>query len=147
MIHVIAQTILWWIMLEPKPYYNELCSNRLLCISDIFAETDVWSSQPSEEKRYIQETNATTQFKIRGTEGSTQWKWNIYSGTWAQKFRNWPINVHICKYIECFITVFKMSAQSAIFLLLLKNICCGYSLEDPCRGTSNECHNVCFLLN
>ena len=30
------------------------------------------------------------------------------------------------------------------FLLLLKNIDCGYSLELPCQGGSNEDHNLCF---
>ena len=30
------------------------------------------------------------------------------------------------------------------FLFLLKNIDCGYSLEPPHRGGSNECHNLCF---
>ena len=31
-----------------------------------------------------------------------------------------------------------------IFLFLDKNICCGYSLEAPWRGASNEYHNICF---
>ena len=31
-----------------------------------------------------------------------------------------------------------------IFLCLLKNIDCGYSLEPPRRGGSNEYHNLCF---
>ena len=31
-----------------------------------------------------------------------------------------------------------------IFLILLKNIDCGYSLESPRRGGSNEYHNLCF---
>ena len=31
-----------------------------------------------------------------------------------------------------------------IFLILLKNIDCGYSLEPPRRGGSNEYHNLCF---
>ena len=30
------------------------------------------------------------------------------------------------------------------FLFLDKNIGCGYSLEAPRRGTSNEYHNICF---
>ena len=30
------------------------------------------------------------------------------------------------------------------FLFLHENICCGYSLEAPCRGASNEYHNICF---
>ena len=30
------------------------------------------------------------------------------------------------------------------FLFLHENICCGYSLEAPRRGASNEYHNVCF---
>ena len=31
-----------------------------------------------------------------------------------------------------------------IFLILLKNIDCGYSLEPPRRGGSNEYHNLCL---
>ena len=31
-----------------------------------------------------------------------------------------------------------------IFLILLENIDCGYSLEKPHRGGSNEYHNLCF---
>ena len=30
------------------------------------------------------------------------------------------------------------------FLFLHKNICCGYSLEVPRQGASNEYHNICF---
>ena len=30
------------------------------------------------------------------------------------------------------------------FLILHENICCGYSLEVPQRGTSNEYHNIFF---
>ena len=30
------------------------------------------------------------------------------------------------------------------FLFLHENICCGYSLEAPHRGASNEYHNICF---
>ena len=33
---------------------------------------------------------------------------------------------------------------SIFFLFLDENMCCGYSLEVPRRGTSNEYHNVCF---
>ena len=30
------------------------------------------------------------------------------------------------------------------FLFLHENICCGYSLEAPWQGASNEYHNICF---
>ena len=30
------------------------------------------------------------------------------------------------------------------FLFLHGNICCGYSLEEPRQGPSNEYHNICF---
>ena len=36
------------------------------------------------------------------------------------------------------------TAVYIIFLFLLKNIDCGYSLEPPRRGGSNEYHNLCF---
>ena len=31
------------------------------------------------------------------------------------------------------------------FLFLNENICCGYSLEAPRRGASNEYDKICFL--
>ena len=31
-----------------------------------------------------------------------------------------------------------------MFLIFLKHIDCGYSLEQPCRGDSNEYHNLHF---
>ena len=31
-----------------------------------------------------------------------------------------------------------------IFLISPQKICCGYSLEAPCQGASNEYHNICF---
>ena len=34
-----------------------------------------------------------------------------------------------------------------IFLISAQNIDCGYSLEPPCRGGSNEYHNLCFEQN
>ena len=34
--------------------------------------------------------------------------------------------------------------RDIFFLLFLKNICCGYSLEAPRQGTSNEYHDICF---
>ena len=35
--------------------------------------------------------------------------------------------------------------NSDIFLISVQNIDCGYSLEPPRRGGSNEYHNLCFL--
>ena len=34
--------------------------------------------------------------------------------------------------------------EKIFFLFLHKNVCCGYSLEAPWWGTSNEYHNICF---
>ena len=34
--------------------------------------------------------------------------------------------------------------QIIILLFLLENICCGYSLEVSCWGTSNDYHNICL---
>ena len=38
----------------------------------------------------------------------------------------------------------KMKKNLVGFRFLLKNIDCGYSLEPPRRGGSNEYHNLCF---
>ena len=43
-----------------------------------------------------------------------------------------------------FIGLEKRGYQVNIFLFLHENICCGYSLEAPHRGASNEYHNICF---
>ena len=37
-----------------------------------------------------------------------------------------------------------MSSHILFFLFLYENICCGYSLEAPRRGASDEYHNICF---
>ena len=39
---------------------------------------------------------------------------------------------------------FSNSKLLIFFLFLHKNICCGYSLEAPRWGASNEYHNICF---
>ena len=38
----------------------------------------------------------------------------------------------------------KSGYQEKKILFLHENICCGYSLEGPCQGPSNEYHNICF---
>ena len=41
--------------------------------------------------------------------------------------------------------LFFFSPKVLIFFLFLhEKICCGYSLEVPQRGASNEYHNICF---
>ena len=37
-----------------------------------------------------------------------------------------------------------MGVRLIFFLFLHENIFCGYLLEAPWRGTSNEYHNICF---
>ena len=54
---------------------------------------------------------------------------------------------HLFKYIENFTTKKKENFQikkSDIFHISAQNIDCGYSLEPPRRGGSNEYHNLCF---
>ena len=41
-----------------------------------------------------------------------------------------------------YIVKLRFTGVYIIFLILLKNIACGYSLEPPRRGGSNEYHNV-----
>ena len=51
------------------------------------------------------------------------------------------------EYTEIFKAVKKMkicSRKKYIFLIFAKNIDCGYTLELPRPGGSNECHNLCF---
>ena len=49
------------------------------------------------------------------------------------------------KYIENFTTKnWKFSDKNLIFFIFLLKTYCGYSLEPPRRGGSNEYHNLCF---
>ena len=51
------------------------------------------------------------------------------------------------KYIENFTSKngkFSDKKTLIFFIFLPKNIDCGYSLEPPRRGGSNENHNLCF---
>ena len=50
-----------------------------------------------------------------------------------------------CKtYRNNSISLDKSGIRSVFFLFVHENICCGYSLKVPQRGTSNEYHNICF---
>ena len=53
----------------------------------------------------------------------------------------------LCKYVEHFTAKTEKKNQrktSDIFHISAQNIDCGYSLEPPPRGGSNEYHNLCF---
>ena len=39
---------------------------------------------------------------------------------------------------------FSVEKKNDIFLSFVINIDCGHTLELPCRGGSNEYHNLCF---
>ena len=54
---------------------------------------------------------------------------------------------YLFKYTANFITKKNENFQiknSDIFYVSAQNIDCGYSLEPPRRGGSNEYHNLCF---
>ena len=64
-----------------------------------------------------------------------------------------PGRAHITKTYLCnfdptqphfYIEKLECKGVYIIFLFLLKNIDCGYSLEPPWQGGSNEYHNLCF---
>ena len=49
-----------------------------------------------------------------------------------------PLKPHV------YIVKLGLIGYTLFFLFLLKNIDCGYSLEPPRRGGSNEYHYLCF---
>ena len=54
---------------------------------------------------------------------------------------------HIIKFIKPLLTMVPGWGHECVShtgLVLHGNICCGYSLEAPCYGASNEYHNICF---
>ena len=55
-------------------------------------------------------------------------------------------NMSIQIYIKVHLQRLKISDKknSDIFQIFAQNIDCGYSLEPPRRGGSNEYHNLCF---
>ena len=68
---------------------------------------------------------------------------------WATKWENVPLRKHAYSNIlKNFITKkkkWKFSGKNSdIFHISAQNIDCGYSLEPPRRGGSNEHHNLCF---
>ena len=50
-----------------------------------------------------------------------------------------PLKPHFC------IVKLGFTGVYIIFLISVQNIDCGYSLEPPRRGGSNEYHNLCFV--
>ena len=52
---------------------------------------------------------------------------------------------NILKILPPKIDSFLIKKNLIFFIFLLKNIDCGYSLEPPRRGGSNEYHNLCFV--
>ena len=55
-----------------------------------------------------------------------------------------PVNVDLILF-WLFIGLDKSGYQVNIFIFLHKNICCGYSLEAPCKGASIEYPQHMFL--
>ena len=61
---------------------------------------------------------------------------------YAFHYENTPIQIY-SKFRVQKLKIFKEKIL-IFFTFLLKNIDCGYSLEPPRRGGSNEYHNLCF---
>ena len=57
-------------------------------------------------------------------------------------YENMPIQIYWIFYHQN-MKIFRWKIL-IIFIFLLENIDCGYSLEPPQRGGSNEPHNICF---
>ena len=57
-------------------------------------------------------------------------------------YENTPIQIYRKFYLQT-LKIFRYKSL-LFFIFLLKNIDCGYSLEPPRRGGSNEYHNICF---
>ena len=54
-------------------------------------------------------------------------------------------NTRLCYFLSViYIGVDKSGYQVYTFLISSQKTCCGYSLEVPRRGTSNEYHNISF---
>ena len=58
-------------------------------------------------------------------------------------YENTPIQMYRKFHIQK-LKIFRLK-NSDIFYISAENIACGYTLEPPRRGGSNEYHNVCFL--
>ena len=58
-------------------------------------------------------------------------------------YENTPIQIY-WKFYHQKKAIFQIK-KSDIFHISAQNIDCGYSLEPPRRGGSNEYHNLCFL--
>ena len=52
-------------------------------------------------------------------------------------------NNFACLTVDSYITLDKRG--SLVLISFKENVCCGYSLEAPHRGASNEYHNIFFV--
>ena len=70
------------------------------------------------------------------------------NNTTTTAINNTITKTRLFKYTENFTTKKYrfLDKKSDIFLISAQNIDCGYSLEPPRRGGSNEYHNLCFQL-
>ena len=61
-----------------------------------------------------------------------------YTITKTSLYKNDPLKPHF------YVVKLGFTGVSLLFLFLLKNIDCEYSLEQPHQGISNDTHNLCF---
>ena len=86
-------------------------------------------------KTFINKLSNKQKHKIKYQTNELAKNSTHYENTRIQIYRK----LHLQKKIENF------QIKTLIFsIFLLKNIDCGYSLEPPRRGGSNEYHNLCF---
>ena len=74
----------------------------------------------------------------RGCEVSLCWQRRLTSVTETRLYSFDPLKPHF------YTVIWGLQGYTSIFLFLLRNIDCGYSLELPHWGGSNEYQNLCF---
>ena len=97
------------------------------------------------KKRWRNETQQVHTIQPLNT-GHQNWQlWDFFFFFWKQNFYHHYENTPIKKYENCTTKNWKfLDKNYDIFHISAQNVDCGYSLEPPRRGGSNEYHNLCF---
>ena len=75
------------------------------------------------------------------------WHLQIFKDWFTQVSESWPLGFLFFSIIIYPVGLGKRSIQVKYFLVLHKNVlCCGYSLEVPLWGASNDYHNLCLCV-
>ena len=104
--------------------------------------------KPTKASNFQPKPTKASNFQQRGLRGSKLYRYVfVMMNNWAATWDNASFDLFAKRRLKsaCASTWRNLHHENIyIFLFLLKNIDCGYSLKPPLRGGSNKYHNLCF---